>query len=163
MPAFVGASGAHKGVTNIHVGASSSWKRVIGGWVGAGGVWKRFLASIYTGSLTAGFWTIGISQYSGYRRIGGTDGTISPTAAIGASRTIRDLFNAAGSGGQFAVSGFSSDPGSTWLNYVKVGSVSFAAPGATYSYSGGTARWVWSGSFGMVGSTTYAIEISINE
>jgi hypothetical protein len=48
-----------------------------------------------------------------------------------------------------SVTGFSSSPGQSWTTSVTCGGVSKTGASASYSYSGGTASWTWSSTFGF--------------
>src|SRR5690606_10534455 len=73
-------------------------------------------------------------------------GHLSP-AALGNGKTVKALtlwqiIN----GTNFVylrISGFSADPGSTWLTYLQRGTSILNGSSANYSYSGGTAAWQW--------------------
>jgi len=165
MPLYVGAGGVNKAVPVIHVGAGSAWKKVTGGWVGAGGVWKRIFPGNYLATLTSGTWIISLTQYAGYRRTGGTNGSVAPTNWVTDDHYLDDLYNTSGGVGVLRISNFVTNPGSSWLNYLKVASNTFNVGAATYSFSGISATWSWSGSgwlFGITGTNNYAIEISHN-
>ncbi len=108
----------------------------------------------YNGTMTAG--VSGAS--TGY--LASSYGSVSPSSLTdGKSLTIisDDSFN-----GNCAVrvSGFSSDPGAGYINYVAANGVSKLRTDASYSYSGGAATWVWTGSFGFTNGGTYPVVIA---
>ena len=81
-------------------------------------------------------------------------GSYSPTTLTG-GYTVTLLMDAGASGvsceaaavnANFSVSGFSSNPGSSWLTSVTCDGVELLASNGTFGYSSGTASWVWSNS-----------------
>lgn len=79
----------------------------------------------------------------------GSIGSYSPTGLTG-GKTVADLFDAwAGStcglgSGYLFVSGFSSNPGQSWLTSVTCNEVArTGAMASSYSYASGTAEWNW--------------------
>jgi len=77
-------------------------------------------------------------------------GSYSPTGLTG-GKTVAYLFViAAGPSctgaptGDFGASGFSSNPGQSWLTSVACNGTTKTGATATYSYSSGTAQWSWS-------------------
>jgi hypothetical protein len=96
----------------------------------------------------------------GYLGAGG--GSYSPTTLTG-GKTISDLYDvsaiACSSSAHIYVSGFSSNPGSSWLTSVTCNSVTLSSPAATFDYSGGVAGWHWfSTKFGFL-SGVYSCSI----
>jgi hypothetical protein len=87
--------------------------------------------------------------FVGYQA-GSQYGTYSPTTLTG-GYTIAELMDVGVSGvtcdgidnGVFSVSGFSSNPGSSWLTSVNCGGVEQLASNASFGYSSGTASWTW--------------------
>jgi len=59
------------------------------------------------------------------------------------------------------VSGFSSDPGKSWLTSITCNGVTDSGSSASYGYSGGLASWTWSTLFGFTGhsGTNYSCTI----
>ena len=86
----------------------------------------------------------------GYQYGSSQYGTYSPTTLTG-GYTVAQLMDIGVSGvtcdgignSYFAVSGFSSNPGSSWLTSVNCEGVEQFASDATFSYSSGTATWEW--------------------
>lgn len=82
----------------------------------------------------------------------GVRGALSPTQTAN-GHTIAGFYGTAagGSASVLSVSGFSSDPGVGWLNFVSLtGGSSYTITGASavgYSYSSGTATWTWTGNY----------------
>lgn len=77
-------------------------------------------------------------------------GSYSPTGLTG-GRTVAYLNTdvtgpncLGGFYGNFGASGFSSDPGQSWLTSVTCNGTTKLGAIATYSYSSGTAQWTWS-------------------
>lgn len=111
-----------------------------------------------TAVVTAG--NASVAQGEGFR----SDfpyGSISPTTTTNGYRYyyLYDVNFCTAKGGcsesgNFAVSGFSSNPGQSWLTSVSCG-VTQAGSSASYSFASGVASWTWPNAFGFVsGSTT---------
>lgn len=84
----------------------------------------------------------------------GNWGTYSPTGLTGGSivNAITDeTTNCLGPANLslLSITGFSSDPGSTWLSSVTCGGVQKVPSSASYSYTSGTAVWTWGSKFGL--------------
>ena len=82
-------------------------------------------------------------------------GTYSPTGLTG-GKTIAQIGDEAPDGcgtnqSFLIISGFSSNPGSSWLTSITCNGVTNLAPAGGYSYSSGLAEWVWSKTFGLSG------------
>ena len=60
---------------------------------------------------------------------------------------------------RFGVSGFSTDPGISWLTSAKAGSTTLIGSAATYVFSAGTATWTWTNGWVFTGSGTIACTI----
>jgi hypothetical protein len=106
------------------------------------------LAASDNGTITVGSTTcLGSIEWWGY--LGGI-GSYSPTGLTG-GKTVAALYTivtgpscTGALNGQFEVSGFSSDPGQSWLTSVACNGTTKSGTTATYSYSSGTAHWSWS-------------------
>lgn len=83
----------------------------------------------------------------------GSFGSLSPSSIAG--KAVFQLFDTSlGTTVTFAMNGLSADPGKAWLNKITSNSVTLTGAAATYSYSSGTATWIWSSSsFGWTAST----------
>jgi hypothetical protein len=81
-------------------------------------------------------------------------GSYSPTGLTGGN-TVSEVADVTPSGACVAehsdldVTGFSSNPGSSWLNSITCNGVKNLGSGATFVYSSGDARWEWSQLFGL--------------
>lgn len=126
------------------------------------------LGSTDNGTLTAGTQVTftcppptGHSMNIGY--ISGSLGSYSPTGLTG-GKTLTQVFDfistCAGTLGQVAISGFSSNPGSSWLMSVTCnGKTRLSSAVTSFNYSSGVATWDWSGSpFGFL-SGSYSCSI----
>jgi hypothetical protein len=86
-----------------------------------------------------------------------TFGTYSPTGLTGGETvmTIEDYGSWAGTcpapttKASLSVSGFGSNPGSSWLSSITCNGVQKLSSAATFNYSGGTASWSWTSVFGL--------------
>jgi hypothetical protein len=112
---------------------------------------------VYSGSLTAA--TSG--NITGYHPPSGS--LASTTDFFG--HTITELYQYSDSVPTLfvliTISGFSSDPGAAYFNNLKIGTYTFIAASAVYSYSAGTANWQWNGVLaGMSAPNTYPITIN---
>jgi hypothetical protein len=106
------------------------------------------LAASDNGTITVG---VGGNQAAGICVWGYASGvgSYSPTGLTG-GETVVSLFTAVigplceGTlNGYFQVSGFSSNPGQSWLTSVTCNGTTKTGGTATYSYSSGTAEWSW--------------------
>ncbi len=100
-------------------------------------------------------------------------GSFSPTSLTG-GKTLVDLSergydsypdcdNSAAVSSTVTVSGFSMDPGISWLVSVTCDRITFKGKSVDYSYSSGNATWVWRGGFGhlsKVSGVTVSCSIS---
>jgi YD repeat-containing protein len=122
--------------------------------------------SFYTDNMTfvSGSLNGGTYIESGYGQ--GTLGSLTPNTTSN-SKTITAFYyyynlSTHVSYTALGVSGFSSSPGASWLQSVVLAANGTTVTGAsaTYSYSSGTASWVWANSTAAVetGSTTMTIE-----
>jgi hypothetical protein len=83
---------------------------------------------------------------SGY--ISPSMGSYSPTGLTG-GQTVIDIHDVSGLCVNLAVvkiSGFSSNPGSSWLTSVTCNGITKSSGSATYNYSAGTGSWGWTAS-----------------
>jgi hypothetical protein len=159
--------------------------------VGSGTVTKSTLATI-TDSATmteGGTHYIGqpnlLETWKGYDTGSRTFGSLSPSALSGGKvvtalydycQAISDSkpppptcpFSGAGQNTQFGVlsiSGFTADPGATWLTSVTAAGATRYGSSASYSYASGIATWQWigpvgSGAFGLSNSGTTTVTIT---
>jgi hypothetical protein len=84
-------------------------------------------------------------------------GSYSPTGLTG-GKTVALVIDritshpcVVGSISALNVSGFSSNPGSSWLTSITCNGVTNNASAASFSYSNGVASWTWSQRFGLFG------------
>lgn len=86
----------------------------------------------------------------------GTVGSVASVTGLPAGLAINQLYyNTTGPSNQFAVSGFSADPGSGWFKSITSNGQTFNASAATYSYAAGIATWTWNtGAFSFSGTPT---------
>jgi|SRR6185437_15556209 len=117
------------------------------------GFWQLAAASSDAGTLLVGvnYWTACsptstlFPYYYGFSRLMSL-GSYSPTGLTGGKTEVEvlDPGTCTGSGPLVTISGFSQDPGQSWLSSVKCGSVTNTGTSAKYySYSSGTASWLW--------------------
>jgi len=117
-------------------------------------------ASYYTDTftVTSGSGASGAWHYYGYNS--GSLGSISPTITTNGLSivTFEEITNSTShtSTTDFVVSGFSSDPGSGWLSSVSIAATgqTYNGSSASYTYSSGTARWIWAAVSGPSGTVT---------
>lgn len=121
--------------------------------------WLALVASLGISPMIAlaasddGTITVGISPCAETVRLWGYSGSIgsySPTGLTG-GKTVAGLFaivvgpSCTGTlTGDLFVSGFSSDPGQSWLTSVACNGTTKTGATATYSYHSGSAEWSWS-------------------
>lgn len=91
-----------------------------------------------------------------------------PSASVAGGLTLKAFadYNTAGPsyGAYIVVTGFTSDPGASWLYDATVGGTTKLGSTATYSYSAGQAVWLWSSAsstikFGFAASGTISAQI----
>lgn len=79
----------------------------------------------------------------------GVYGSYAPAGLTG-GKTVNSVFDRASScvpGVGFSVSGFSSNPGTTWLTSITCNGVTNNGGSAGFSYSGGVAFWGWGANY----------------
>ncbi len=114
-----------------------------------------------TGTLTTGSVNatcsadLGSLIYAGYSNglFGLTFGTYTPTTLTG-GHTVKGVAIISGSAGcasrygsYLNITGFTANPGTSWLTSIKCGTVTLASSAATFSYASGSATWFWHNSF----------------
>ena len=112
------------------------------------------------GTLTVGEHIVGIPPTHpcvmvdyGYQS-GLENGSYSPTGLTG-GKTVIEVYDTTNCSSTYlfsalAVSGFSSDPGKTWLTSITCNGVTNdSSSSSSYSYGSGTAAWEWTQSFGL--------------
>jgi hypothetical protein len=117
----------------------------------------RPLTSSDNGTLTVGLTTVSGCHASGNLTYGfvaakGT-GSYSPTGLTG-GRTVVAVYDIEAGGcvpsiSVVSISGFSSDPGSSWLSSTTCNGIQNIASGASYVYGSGNASWEWTQLFGL--------------
>jgi hypothetical protein len=119
---------------------------------------------LYNGSMIAGYVSDGLTfTYIGYEPVY-TIGSVSPSTLTG-GKTLYSLYDyydisVGSSYGFFQVSGFSSDPGSSYFTTLTINSTNYSSSSATYSYSSGIATWVYPVVFSFLNATTYTVVIT---
>jgi hypothetical protein len=125
------------------------------------------MASTDNGSLTAGSAATGtcggvhVITSRGYSS--GAFGTYSPTGLTG-GETVVSVFDhgptppCVPAVAVLSVSGFSSDPGSSWLTSITCNGVDNSTV-STYSYSAGEATWTFTKQFGFASGSNYSCSI----
>jgi hypothetical protein len=106
-------------------------------------------------------WTI--SGYSSGSHIG----SYSPTGLTGGETVVwlvdTTATTCAPSSAQLGVSGFTSNPGATWLTSITCNGIEKTGSTASFTYNGTTATWIWNNaSFGFVLDDTYSCSIVYN-
>lgn len=93
-------------------------------------------------------------------------GSVSP-ATLSGGKILKTFYDQKNGYGQYivselSVSGFTADPGKSWLDAAKaLGQTRTGAAAITYGYSGGTAKWTWStAAFGFTGTGAVTITIT---
>lgn len=112
-------------------------------------------------SLTVTGFDLGFSQGGSY------------TPALTGGETVNALYNLTGQhgpicpvlGGTIYITGFSANPGMSWLSSVSCNETTLTESGNThYAYNAGTgtAEWVWPGTYWNIGTGTYSCTIVHN-
>ena len=105
-----------------------------------------------------------ISGIYGFIGVIGT-GSYSPTGLTGGDTVyaIEDVVpgNCSVTFSALTVSGFSSNPGSTWLSFITCNGVKLTEANAIYAYSSGEAEWQWSTLFGLMSKNSDNISCTI--
>ena len=106
-------------------------------------------ASYYTDTFTVTKGSVVTSTYRYFGYQSGSYGSISPTITTNGYTVFifNDITNISSNASttSFAVAGFSSNPGASWLNSVTITGTSktFTGATATYSFGNGSATWEW--------------------
>ena len=128
------------------------------------------VASTDNGTLTAGFAVSGLCSgvhpitSRGY--ISGGIGSYSPTGLTG-GKTVFAVYDhgptppCIPSIAQLSVSGFVSDPGSSWFTSITCNGVTNTTI-STYFYSAGEATWTFGTQFGFASGSNYSCSIAHN-
>ncbi len=102
-----------------------------------------------SGTLTVGFTFSAcgdqVNSTAGFAS--GAYGSYSPTGLTG-GHSVADLWDIGGpciEESSFSASGFSADPGSSWLSSVTCNGVTNTGATGTFSYFNGVATWTWKG------------------
>jgi hypothetical protein len=116
-------------------------------------------------TLTEGFYcSLAAICWRGYAS--GSYGSLSSTSLSGGGTVTGVVDHQVGSLYQGELSGtFATNPGATWLTSVTAKGVTLKGSTATFSYSSGTASWIWplaatGTSFGFKGSGSDAVAIN---
>lgn len=98
-----------------------------------------------------------VSRIPGYFIVGyvaSFEGTYSPTGLTG-GRTVTEIVDlndpdeCGPTGSSLEVSGFSSNPGASWLTSITCNGIQNSESASGYSYSSGVATWTWGQKFGL--------------
>jgi hypothetical protein len=106
-------------------------------------------ATTDTSTMTIGSVNTGFGVWTGFQCCGtGSFGSMSPSTLTGGESYNR-WYDVGSSLAYFTISGFTSNPGSSWLSSASCVGTSKTGATATYSYSSGAATWSWTSSFGF--------------
>ena len=111
---------------------------MMGGGGGGGGSYNGTVTFVYQSDF---------STYEEYIFFSGSFGSASPTTMTDGKllKSLSTYYTGYGPGSfqenLITVSGFSSDPGASYLHSITVGGVLYSLTGATYAYSAGNATW----------------------
>lgn len=153
----IGVSSVHRQSNQQWIGVSGVWRPVLGMWVGVSGAWRRYHSLGAVGTVTTGGMYnnshTGFINYVGFAGGTGAVGSISGSMFPDGVHQVVELINrSGGNGAHLGIGGFTSSPGSSWLDQIVCNGVTLLGSAASFTYSLGTAHWSWSGStFGMVG------------
>jgi hypothetical protein len=136
----------------------------------AGAFIRRFWLLALTGLITASQLAIASSSDSGTLTIGVggggscgigplidsgyvpgiSKGSYSPTGLTG-GKTVAGIidYNGCATGSELDVTGFSSNPGASWLTSISCNGVTKDGSTAAFTYSGGEGIWQWGSNFGF--------------
>jgi hypothetical protein len=144
----------------------SSWTSVTNGYVWNGSSWEQFYPGIgntvlYNGGTVTGYLYYQ-NYYSGYFMTStetfygwyNNNGTAPSPSTLTTGKTIKSWYNYFYtdynnhsndySASILEISGFASDPGSSYIYSCKLGNSTFVySSSASYSYYSGTASWQW--------------------
>lgn len=91
-------------------------------------------------------------------------GSYSPAALTG-GKTVVALYDTkgdcVGTFSDISISGFSSNPGSSWLSSLTCNGVENNGSAATFIYSSGTASWEWSQLFGLQSKENSSVSCTV--
>lgn len=101
-------------------------------------------------TICSGPTRVPLPYFLGFNSTSPAAGSYSPTGLTGGKAVVA-LFDylSCGTLSEMSISGFSANPGQSWLSSVTCGSVTNLASTATFFYSGGTASWLWKDRFGF--------------
>lgn len=99
---------------------------------------------LYNGTLTA---ASSCPSASNYGFSSGVCGSIAPTTDANGNTITLLISNTTLIQSQLFISGFSSNPGSSYFTTTMVNGISKTSSAATYAYTSGTASWTWTGEF----------------
>lgn len=158
MTTSVNDAGTWRGLIGVYVNDVGTWREIIEEYVNDSGTWRLVHAGGDAFSLTAGS-AIGFYGYSASPSIG----SISPTT-LGDGKTLAQMVDVdpAVKDHILQISGFSSDPGSSYLISAAANGTTLLAAAASYGYNSGsgTAVWTWTNqSFGFVDGNNYTVVI----
>lgn len=131
------------------VNVSGTWHKLVSAWANVAGTWHQ----VFAGGITLFTGTNG--GFVGFRSTPTpTFGTLTPTALDATPHTIIALEDSA-SLLFIKVSGFGSDPGSTWLTSMTLNGGTRLGTTATYSFATGVATWQWTTTLSLANATSY--------
>jgi hypothetical protein len=97
-----------------------------------------------SGTLTAANWATNNNGYSSVAPAGSITGN-----TLGNGRAVQEWYDILASAAVLTISGFSSDPGTTFFTTATYNGVAKTSASAAYSYSAGVARWDFGTTFSM--------------
>lgn len=143
----------------VSVNDGGTWRTIQQVYVNDGGTWRTvFQYLLLDAVVTEGTGGTG-SAYHGYSASSGY-GSIT-SALVANAYTLDEISSEDISGSTtLRIGGFSSDPGQSFFSSIAIGGVSkTSASASVYSYSSGTATWIWSSysTLDGVGTSTVVI------
>lgn len=161
MPAYVKSAGVWQ-LAQLYVKASGTWQLPQGS-VKSSGTFQSF--SSYALTVTAANFTHAGVVYMGYSNgtsSAGIFGSIAPTTIGVPAMTVAGFFDNDSFGdGIVQISGFSSNPGATYLYSATANGTTLLESAASFSYLSGVGTWSWTTQFGFAGGTSYPVRISL--
>ena len=124
-----------------------SWAPANNAYVWNGSSWVRFYPNLkYSGTVNL-IYDSDYTTYEEYVFWNGVYGSASPNTLVDGKtfNLLMTYYNNYGPSyfgyNVIQISGFSSDPGASYLKEIKIGSTTYDLSGALYGYSGGVAEW----------------------
>lgn len=140
-----------------------AWTSVKNAYVWNGSSWVSFYPNLkYNGTITAAYDTDGFT-YEQYVFLSGAFGSASPTTLTD-GKTFFELLTYYSPLGAFQynyldISGFSSDPGASYLSSIYISGTTYTLSSTDYVYGSGHATWTVATTPWLTGGGAYSVKL----